>query len=111
MFRAGIPLKEVRRMTIPQARFLMRHADAVDGHRETARLVVEGIIEIAVAAGLVMRKTQDATTRQPETNAAAVVVPETLIPELQDALKVRMLAEGWQAPPNSSSELYSSSEL
>ena len=99
-------------MTIPQARFLMRQADAVDGHRETARLVVDGIIDIAVAGGLVKRKTQDAAARLPDTKTAALVVPDTLIPELQDALeaqlrpqieaqmKARMLAEGWQAPLN-----------
>ena len=91
-------------MTIPQARFLMRHADAVDGHRETARLVVEGIIDLAVAGGLVKRKTSAAAPdRRPDTDVAAVIVPETLIPELQDALEAqmqaRMLAEGWQAPP------------
>lgn len=87
-------------MTLPQARFLMRHADAVDGHRETARLVVDGIIDVAVAGGLVKRQTQDAAAHRPDTDAAAVVVPETLIPELEAALAAQMQAKGWQPPPS-----------
>lgn len=85
-------------MTIPQARFLMCHADAVDGHRETARLVIEGIIDIAVAGGLVKRKQANTSGRRPDTETAAIVVPETLIPELEAALAAQMQAKGWQPP-------------
>ena len=105
VIRLGKSFDEIARMTIPQARMLQRSYPEVDGHRETARLIVESLVDLAVAAGMVKRK-ESAPSRRPETDACAVVVPDTLIPELQAAveaqlrpqIEAQMQAEGWQPP-------------
>lgn len=82
-------------MTIPMARSLMRELDAVDGYRDAARMIVEGILDIAVAGGLVKR---GKSAPPPPARPAAPDPSGVLIPDLRAVAEAALLAEGWQPP-------------
>ncbi len=86
-------------MTIPQARLLQKHFADNDGQLGAARLIVESIVDIAVAGGLIKRAEKPfPASRRPDTDAAAALVPDTLIPELRTLVEAQLRTEGWQPP-------------
>ena len=80
-------------MTIPQAESLLSEVDAVDGHRELGR----GILDIALA--LTGAKKPDGNGEARHSRPAAPEAAEILIPELRAVVEGQMRAEGWQPPP------------
>ena len=92
-------------MTLPQARFLLREMDAADGHRDSARMTVEGLVDIACAAGLVKRSGQttrpsdhDTSANRSPANSSSSNDAGVLIPELRAVMESQMKSEGWQPP-------------
>lgn len=85
------------RVTIPQARMLMKYSDKVDGHREVSRTLVEIVGALFGGKPENKNKAENKAGRQSAPSALGEGI--VVLDDLYEAVRERMKSDGWTPPP------------